>query len=735
MPCQGKAIHEAHGFLYGRERLLRRDVNPDKNATLRFHLSSPCLRLCSEPMTDANTMPGVAASRTVSAAAVLVAAIAGTGIMMVEIAAGRLVSRHLGHSLYTWTSVIGVVLAGLSLGNYVGGRAADRFEPQRLLAALLWLAAMGCFVIPPLNHFAGRWSVLLDLSWPARIFLHTFISFFVPSGLLGCIGPVAARWALNAGRQTGRTLGAVYAAGSIGGIVGTFLAGYWLIAAVGSTPLVILVGLALAVTGVLVWRTRRAIVGGMFLVAVMSLTGFAPIDTLADFATRAGWRERPPQDAVFRKESRYQLVTVRVLGEDQSHRGLYLDKMLHSETRVGRPTELLYRYAWVYEAVTDRLHPAPQPVRAFVIGGGGYTFPMYLTATRPGGRTDVAEIDPVVTAAAVEAFGFVPNPDIIVHHADARNVVSDWLHGVAHTERPQFDYILGDTFNDYSVPFHLTTVEFTRDLATLLGEHGVYMLNMIDRYDSGLFLGAVVNTFRQVFPEVRVFFCHANLAARGTFVVIGANRALNLDGLAEQIAAKHPAFRGFELSREMVDDVVRRAGNLVLTDDRAPVENLLAPVVAQDRPDGAELRYVQRGLAAARRGKLDNAIRWFRAALAANEAYAPAWYNLGVALMSRGDLNEALQAFGMAIHIEPNYVDARNNAAVILAQAGYLKEAREQLEHVLRVQADSAIAHNNLGELLAASGDVSAAREHFRRAIELDPHFARAKENMARLSP
>jgi tetratricopeptide (TPR) repeat protein/MFS family permease len=692
------------------------------------------LPICSALMNDPAHGFTSAPARDRFWSAVLVAAVAGAGIMMVEIAAGRLISRFLGQSLYTWTSVIGVVLAGLSLGNYIGGRAADRFDPARLLAVLLWLAAWGCFLVPPLNQFAGRWLGAMDWSWPTRIFLHTATAFLLPSALLGCIGPVAARWALGSGRATGRTLGVVYAAGSLGSIVGTFLAGYWLLAAVGTTPLILLVGLVFVVMAVGAHRSARSAAAGLALAALAAGLAFAPVEPIEFWAARWGWRDRPPADAVFWRESHYQLVSVRTKSDDPTHRGMYLDKMLHSEARVGRPEELLYRYAWVYEAVMNRRHPPPRPVRVFVIGGGGYTFPMYVSVTRPGSDIAVAEIDPVVTEAAMQAFGFIPTNDISVNHADSRNVVDDWLRQRRRGERIEFDYILGDTFNDYSVPFHLTTVEFTRALAELLAPDGVYMLNMIDRYDSGLFLGAIVSTFRKVFPDVRVFFCHANLAARGTYVVVAGKQRLVLDGLSEQIRAKRPAFRGFELAPEQVEEVVRRARGLVLTDDRAPVENLLARVVALDRAENMEARYLQRGLAEAERGHLDRAIRWLREALAVNEAYAPAWYNLGVALMNQGDMDGALQAFGMAIHIEPGYVDARNNAAVILARAGYLAEAREQLEEVLRFQPDSAIAHNNLGELLAAFGERAAAREHFERAVVLDPAFARARENLARIA-
>src|SRR5512135_1560024 len=74
-------------------------------------------------------------------------------IMVVELVAGRLIARHLGNSLYTWTSIIGVILAGMSIGNYVGGRLADRWRPEQLLGPLFLSASLVCLSVVPLNQF------------------------------------------------------------------------------------------------------------------------------------------------------------------------------------------------------------------------------------------------------------------------------------------------------------------------------------------------------------------------------------------------------------------------------------------------------------------------------------------------------------------------------------------------------------------------------------------------------
>ena len=84
-------------------------------------------------------------------------------IMIIELVAGRLIARHLGSSLYTWTSVIGVVLAGITIGNYIGGRIADRFTARKALSVLFGISSVACVVIVILNNLVGGWMWLWKL--------------------------------------------------------------------------------------------------------------------------------------------------------------------------------------------------------------------------------------------------------------------------------------------------------------------------------------------------------------------------------------------------------------------------------------------------------------------------------------------------------------------------------------------------------------------------------------------
>jgi MFS family permease len=159
-------------------------------------------------------------------------------VMVIELVAGRIIARFLGSSLYTWTSIIGIVLAGITIGNYTGGRLADRFKPSKTLSILFAACASACLVIIVANDIVGNWTWLWHFNWPTRIFIHVTAVFLLPSALLGTISPVVAKMALERGLPTGRTVGDIYALGAAGSIAGTFAAGYYLIAMMGTISII-----------------------------------------------------------------------------------------------------------------------------------------------------------------------------------------------------------------------------------------------------------------------------------------------------------------------------------------------------------------------------------------------------------------------------------------------------------------------------------------------------------------
>ncbi|MBI1354602.1 MAG: hypothetical protein GC160_09670 [Acidobacteria bacterium] len=502
-------------------------------------------------------------------------------IMVVELVAGRLIARYVGSSLYTWTSVIGIVLAGIAAGNFVGGLIADRYKAKEALASLFLIASAASLIAPMLNDRVGAWGLMREQDWALRIALHVLLVFFPSAAVLGMISPVAAKLALEIGTHTGRTIGSVYSWGAMGSIVGTFLTGYFLIAQMGT------VAVLLSVSGVLlamafyfgsqallpyVWA---GVLGASFLAA------FAPWAWAETAGMRLGLRDFNDEFVYFSTESNYAAIRVEEALELPGVRSMTIDYLIHAYIKWDNPDDLQYDYERIYAGITNQAVdslPRGRSPRALFLGGGGFVYPDWFLRHFPNGYAEVAEIDPMVTKAAFDAFGLKPNPRMTIHNLDARNHVDDLLVRQRAGEAVGgFDLVFGDAFNHYSPPFHLTTYEFNEKVRALMSDQGVFLANVIDVYRSGLFLGAMINTFEKSFPHVYVFTTASagpsDADSRDTFVVVGSMRLLDLDDLS------YDKYSAVLLTNENLETLRRRSRRLVLTDDFAPVDNLLAPVI------------------------------------------------------------------------------------------------------------------------------------------------------------
>jgi predicted membrane-bound spermidine synthase len=498
-------------------------------------------------------------------------------IMVVELVAGRLIARHLGNSLYTWTSIIGVILAGMSIGNYLGGRLADRWRPERLLGPLFLLASIVCLSVLPLNHFFSDSYLLHDLMWPMRTFVTVLAIFVLPALALGTISPAAAKMAVERGDAIGKSIGSVYAWGAVGSIVGTFLTGFWLISALGSKGVVLSVSLSLAMMTVVLGPLR--VLAAFEAVVLAGLLIFSqlppgPAGRAEDAFEALGLREDPT--SLLCTDSNYQFINVaeRISEMDSSRwvRMLQLDYLIHGYVDVNDPGHLEYHYELLYRDVVRRFVENKQTVSAFFIGGGSYTFPRWVLHEWPGSRIDVAEIDPMVVEVNYKVLGLPRETPIHSFPADARKVVDDLAVDA------RYDLVVGDAFNDLSVPFHLTTLEFNEKVARHLTPHGVYLVNLIDDWRFSRLLGAYVLTLKKTFKHVYVFCTKQGGVEDGreTFVLAASMRPI---AVSDWQPGHETDFPGSLLTDGNIKELAEKCRGRILTDDNAPVENLLEPVV------------------------------------------------------------------------------------------------------------------------------------------------------------
>jgi spermidine synthase len=486
-------------------------------------------------------------------------------IMILELTAGRIVAPYVGVSLYTWTSIIGIVLAGISLGNYIGGRLADRWGSLRLLGLLFLLSGLTSFGVLAVDLVGRR----LPAGWPVilEILVLVAVLFFVPSTILGTISPVVAKLAVRDLAKTGRTVGKIYAAGTVGSIVGTFATGFVLIAWFGTTTIVW--GVALTLIGmalIFFWPGRwRAAAIAAALVVLVGLGG----------AQAAGWLS-----SRCTLETNYFCIKVR----DEERNGnkvrvLVLDRLVHSYSSLEDPTQLVYGYEQLYAQLTRYWAEQGSDPRALFIGGGGYTFPRYVEAVYPGSEIDVIEIDPGVTQVAYALLGLDRDTAIRSFNEDARLFME-------RAPDQGYDLIMGDAFNDFSVPYHLTTLEFNQRVQAWLDEGGLYLVNIIDSPRAD-FLRSYVGTLRQTFDYVYLAPTQAawRETPRSTFVVIASDAPLSMAHLARSKPENSRLdLTDLLLSGADLDALLAEGRAVILTDRYAPVDQMLAPAFRNALP-------------------------------------------------------------------------------------------------------------------------------------------------------
>ncbi|MDR0993546.1 MAG: fused MFS/spermidine synthase [Verrucomicrobiota bacterium] len=440
-------------------------------------------------------------------------------------------------------------------------------------------------------------------------------------------------------------------------------------------------------------------------------------------ARRLKLKDGPAEEhAAYFAETQYQILTVTEEPGNPNHRAFYQDKLRHSEVDLGDLGDLKYPYMRIYDALVNKqLGKNAEPVRLLLLGGGGYVYPNYLYRARPGSEIVVVEIDPGVTLAARKAFGLPVDAPIEIHHMDARNYVAESLR--RNFDRPDsvplFDVIICDSVSDYSVPYQLTTREFMEQVRGMLKPDGIYLMNLIDAFEVGAFMNAIAQTFEAVFPFYGAVSAVRELGERNTTVFVGANQPVDLSDL-EAWTTRPDTFQGLMLTPEHFHDLRERNGTRVLTDDWAPVENLLAPIVKLDKL-GMVSAAIQAGIRAAEKQDYPRAIHHFQRAVEIAPGSEAALENLAHAQELLGEAAAALNSYAVLVQLFPLNVNARNRAAMILARQGHIGPALVQWEESLNINPAQPNVLNNLGALAIQQGEKAEAIRYWKKALEYAP--------------
>ena len=488
--------------------------------------------------------------------------------LVIEMVAGRILAPFVGVSIYTWTSIIGVILAGISIGAYIGGKLVDRFPFRKTLGWLLLLSGIAALTIIPLTNLVASYRFNLPLM--VRIFIVTMVIFFLPGCILGTISPVVVRLTLKNLDSAGNVIGKIYAVSTLGAIIGTFATGFLLISWMGTRSIILTMGIILILAALFsgaLFKTRKAI-------AIFVIIAAPCIWGVYAFAFKIPLRE----NTYFYKESDYytiKLMTTTSSDQKTSLKAMVLDNLIHSYVCLEDPLHIEYEYERIYSDVLKWKFKKDENFKSLTIGGGGYTFPRYMEVVYPKAQIDVVEIDPEVTNIVYKHLGLSADTRIKSFNTDGRWFVMNC--------KEKYDLIFTDAYNDLSIPYHLTTKEFVAQLKSILNPDGLIMSNIIDNFQVGAFLPSYIRTLREVFGPKNVYLLSVSPNFENTristFIVIAGNGNLDIKDFDVHVKSNlRDNSTSVVVPDHLMDEFMTKRSAITILDDYAPVDNLIAPI-------------------------------------------------------------------------------------------------------------------------------------------------------------
>lgn len=495
----------------------------------------------------------------------LVVFLCGAILMGLEMLGSRVLAPSFGNSIFVWGSLIGVFLSALAVGYYVGGLLADARPLRPMLGVPIAGAGLLVLAIP---HLAGPVSGLAGLGPRLGPLLAATLLFFPPTVLLGMVTPFAIRLQGASVPQLGRAAGRLYAVSTVGSIAGTLGTAFFLVPAVGVTDLLrylgtalLLLGGGLAAAGAR-WQVKAALAGIAALAVLLS--PLRPVDV-----------ELAPDGrllrVLYRKDSLYHHIRV---VEGGGARYLRFDNSWQSGMSLADPAESVFPYPdYFHLAMVLRSNIR----NVLFVGLGGGQAPKRFLRDYPWVQVDVVELDPEVVRVAREYFFLPDDPRL-------RVVVEDGRRYLEKTDR-RYDLIVLDAYYADAIPFHLTTREFFRLVKDRLREGGLVTANVIGALEGrrAALFHAVYRTVAEVFPERYVFPVYWSVdpsprSMRNIILFAGNGPTLSPADIearveeARQMGVRQDVLR---LTKELYAATLPLIDVPVLTDDRAPVEDLL----------------------------------------------------------------------------------------------------------------------------------------------------------------
>ena len=480
---------------------------------------------------------------------------AGMSVMAVELGASRLLAPYFSSSQIVWTIIIGTIMIAMALGNIYGGRSADKNpDPDklygRILIASIWIAAVPFIGKLAIAGIAGLLVITINtnfLIWAA--FLTCMVVFVYPLFLLGTVTPSLVKYTVDSLDDSGKTVGTLGAANTIGSIIGTFVPTFISIPAVGTAVTFLIFAGIMLIIGLIYFisskrgAVKTGIAATLFIVCCFTspIMGFA------------FWEK----DLAYEGESVYNYLQVKDYPERTELSTNVLFGVQSVYMKSGELTGMYYDYAMAAPLMTA----SPDNADMLILGMGTGTYAKQCSTYFSNITAEGVEIDDKITDLAHSYFELPENIKVTTYDGRA------FLGGCD----KKYDIIMVDAYQDITIPFQMSSREFFTLVKEHLNENGVMVVNMNMRSKSSDGInGWLSDTIASVFGNVYT----VDVEGSTNRELFASDNGSMTDIFAENITS----LKNDDLSRLMTmvkASLVRySAGKHILTDDKAPVELL-----------------------------------------------------------------------------------------------------------------------------------------------------------------
>lgn len=395
----------------------------------------------------------------------------GMAVMGVELSATRLLAPYFGTSSIVYTVVIGLIMISMSIGNILGGRSADKYNDLGRLFKLLWVAALWIAVIPLVGKYVIALSAII-MMWilPGNLLVagSTFsclLVFSTPLLILGMVSPYLVKLGIKDMKNSGRTTGEIYAASTIGSIIGTFIPTFLTIPYIGTMKSFLVFSLALNLICLYFFITRKkGYMKGVVTTVVTAALLLAPLGSSYAF-----WKETVLED-----ESLYNYLQVAEEGDTVllSTNVAFGVQSVYKKNRT--LSGLYYDYALMSPFFIENTG-SEKKLDVLVLGMGTGTFAKQCKYYFPNSKIDGVEIDEKIVKLSKEYFE--------LKDEEATVFVNDGRTFLAGSDAGMYDIVMVDAYHDITIPFHMSTAEFFSEIKQHLNPGGVIMININMRSD------------------------------------------------------------------------------------------------------------------------------------------------------------------------------------------------------------------------------------------------------------